>query len=40
MLIALVPLVGSIILLVFFASEGEQTPNAHGPNLKHVQAYP
>ncbi|MFJ1748335.1 DUF805 domain-containing protein [Streptomyces sp. NPDC088116] len=40
MLIALVPLVGSIILLVFFASEGEHNPNAHGPNPKHVQAYP
>lgn len=40
LLIALVPLVGGIILLVFLASEGEQTPNAHGPNPKHVQAYP
>ncbi|MFJ5224894.1 DUF805 domain-containing protein [Streptomyces sp. NPDC088400] len=40
LLIALVPLVGGIILLVFLASEGEQTSNAHGPNPKHVQAYP
>ncbi|CAM5274526.1 aminopeptidase [Streptomyces tanashiensis] len=38
-LIGLVPLVGFIILIVFFASEGEQQQNAHGPNPKLAPAY-
>ncbi|MEV7425134.1 MULTISPECIES: DUF805 domain-containing protein [unclassified Streptomyces] len=40
LLIALVPLVGFIILIVFLALEGEQGPNAHGANPKHAQTYP
>ncbi|RDG35052.1 DUF805 domain-containing protein [Streptomyces corynorhini] len=40
LLIALVPLVGFIVLIVFLAIEGEQGPNAHGPNPKHAQTYP
>jgi uncharacterized membrane protein YhaH (DUF805 family) len=32
--ISLVPLVGSIILLVFLVSEGGQEPNNYGPNPK------
>lgn len=39
LLIGLVPLVGSIILIVFWASEGEQQQNAHGPNPKLAPAY-
>ncbi|MEU0401154.1 DUF805 domain-containing protein [Streptomyces sp. NPDC006197] len=39
LLIGLVPLVGGIILIVFFASEGEQHQNAHGPNPKLATAY-
>ncbi|MGW0468814.1 DUF805 domain-containing protein [Streptomyces sp. NPDC003027] len=38
-LIGLVPLVGFIILIVFYASEGNQTENAHGPNPKLAPAY-
>lgn len=37
-LIALVPLVGGIILIVFLATEGKQAPNAHGPNPKYAPA--
>ncbi|MCS0638277.1 DUF805 domain-containing protein [Streptomyces sp. LP05-1] len=37
-LIALIPLVGSIILLVFLASEGKPGVNAHGPNPKQPAA--
>lgn len=33
--IALVPLVGGIILLVFLATEGESGPNQYGPNPKN-----
>ncbi|MGS2591178.1 DUF805 domain-containing protein [Streptomyces sp. NRRL F-5135] len=36
LLIGLIPLVGSIILIVFMATDGEQHPNAHGPNPKHA----
>lgn len=38
-LIDLVPLVGFIILIVFLATEGNQTDNAHGPNPKLAPAY-
>ncbi|MFF7361377.1 DUF805 domain-containing protein [Streptomyces sp. NPDC008125] len=34
--IGLVPLVGGIILLVFFASEGKAEANEHGPNPKYA----
>ncbi|WP_370409633.1 DUF805 domain-containing protein [Streptomyces fradiae] len=39
LLISLIPLVGFIILIVFWASEGEQQHNAHGPNPKLAPAY-
>ncbi|MFE9255809.1 DUF805 domain-containing protein [Streptomyces sp. NPDC006879] len=38
LLISLVPLVGSIILLVFLVSEGKPEENQYGPNPKLVQA--
>ncbi|WP_432085863.1 DUF805 domain-containing protein [Streptomyces sp. bgisy095] len=38
-LIALVPLVGGIVLLVFNCLEGEQQQNAYGPNPKLAPAY-
>ncbi|MER7518447.1 DUF805 domain-containing protein [Streptomyces sp. NPDC126499] len=38
-LIGLIPLVGFIILLVFYCSEGDQAQNAHGPNPKLAPAY-
>ncbi|MFH9552919.1 DUF805 domain-containing protein [Streptomyces sp. NBC_00377] len=38
-LIALIPLVGAIVLLVFLASEGKQEPNQYGPNPKLAPAY-
>ncbi|MFJ7128640.1 DUF805 domain-containing protein [Streptomyces sp. NPDC098101] len=38
-LIALVPLVGFIVLLVFNCLEGEQQQNAYGPNPKLAPAY-
>ncbi|KQX49977.1 MULTISPECIES: DUF805 domain-containing protein [unclassified Streptomyces] len=38
-LIALVPLVGFIVLIVFAATEGDQHQNAHGPNPKLAPAY-
>ena len=34
--ISLVPLVGIIVLIVFWASEGIHGPNEHGPNPKMV----
>jgi uncharacterized membrane protein YhaH (DUF805 family) len=34
LLIALIPLVGAIILIVFLATEGEPGENAYGPNPK------
>ncbi|MFJ5864057.1 DUF805 domain-containing protein [Streptomyces parvus] len=34
LLIALVPLVGAIVLIVFLASEGKQETNEHGVNPK------
>ncbi|MEU9997461.1 DUF805 domain-containing protein [Streptomyces sp. NPDC050848] len=38
-LIILIPLVGAIILIVFLATEGNQTDNAYGPNPKLAPAY-
>ncbi|GGT79803.1 MULTISPECIES: DUF805 domain-containing protein [Streptomyces] len=38
-LIGLIPLVGAIILIVFYATEGNQSENAHGPNPKLAPAY-
>jgi uncharacterized membrane protein YhaH (DUF805 family) len=37
-LIALIPLIGTIILIVFFATEGEPGDNAYGPNPKLAPA--
>lgn len=40
-LIALVPLVGAIVLLVFACLEGDRGPNQHGPDPKvPAEAYP
>ncbi|MFF7975538.1 DUF805 domain-containing protein [Streptomyces sp. NPDC007905] len=36
--ISLVPLVGTIILIVFLASEGKAEPNQYGPNPKFAPA--
>ncbi|MEW1720158.1 DUF805 domain-containing protein [Streptomyces sp. NPDC093109] len=36
LLLGLIPLVGFIILIVFFASEGEKGPNAYGPDPKQA----
>ncbi|MFJ5074105.1 DUF805 domain-containing protein [Streptomyces sp. NPDC088553] len=38
-LLALIPLVGGIILIVFLAGEGEQHQNAYGPSPKPAGAY-
>ncbi|WP_371501935.1 DUF805 domain-containing protein [Kitasatospora sp. NBC_00374] len=38
LLIALIPLVGPIILLVFNASEGQPADNQYGPNPKLAEA--
>jgi hypothetical protein len=35
-LIGIIPLVGAIVLIVFFATEGERQPNAYGPDPKSV----
>jgi uncharacterized membrane protein YhaH (DUF805 family) len=37
-LIALIPLIGVIVLIVFFALEGQRSTNAHGPDPKAVPA--
>lgn len=39
-LIALIPLVGAIILIVFWATDGDPNPNQHGPNPKQVGGMP
>jgi uncharacterized membrane protein YhaH (DUF805 family) len=36
LLIGLIPLIGTIVLIVFFATEGELQPNAYGPDPKAV----
>jgi uncharacterized membrane protein YhaH (DUF805 family) len=38
LLIGLIPLIGSIILLVFMAQEGQPGPNQYGPNPKAALA--
>ncbi|RSS84129.1 DUF805 domain-containing protein [Streptomyces sp. WAC06614] len=37
-LIAIVPLIGTIVLIVFWATEGEPNPNKYGPNPKYAPA--
>ena len=34
LLIGLIPLIGTIVLIVFFALDGYRGPNAHGPDPK------
>jgi uncharacterized membrane protein YhaH (DUF805 family) len=36
LLISLIPLIGAIVLVVFFATDGEPQPNAYGPDPKAV----
>ena len=36
MLVSFVPLVGSLVLLVFLVQDGQPQPNAHGPNPKRA----
>jgi uncharacterized membrane protein YhaH (DUF805 family) len=36
MLISFIPLIGGIVLIVFFATDGEEQPNPYGPNPKTV----
>lgn len=38
-LIALIPLVGTIILIVFLATEGKRHDNSYGPDPKAVAAF-
>ncbi|MGV9789742.1 DUF805 domain-containing protein [Streptomyces sp. NPDC004673] len=38
LLIGLIPLIGWIILIVFFASEGKAEANEYGPNPKYAPA--
>ncbi|MGH3381178.1 MAG: DUF805 domain-containing protein [Actinoallomurus sp.] len=38
LLIGLIPLVGTIVLIVFLATEGQQGDNAYGPDPKQVPA--
>jgi uncharacterized membrane protein YhaH (DUF805 family) len=38
LLIGVIPLVGAIVLIVFFALEGQRSSNAHGPDPKAVPA--
>jgi uncharacterized membrane protein YhaH (DUF805 family) len=37
-LIALIPLIGAIVLLVFFVQDGTPGPNRFGPSPKHAAA--
>ena len=36
LLIGIIPLIGWIVLIVFFATDGEPQPNTYGPNPKAV----
>jgi uncharacterized membrane protein YhaH (DUF805 family) len=36
LLIGLIPLIGTIVLIVFFATDGERQPNTYGPDPKAV----
>jgi len=38
LLIGLIPIIGAIVLIVFFATEGQPGSNQHGPNPKLVPA--
>ncbi|MFF0714761.1 DUF805 domain-containing protein [Streptomyces bauhiniae] len=38
LLVALIPLIGAIVLLVFFVSEGKPEANEYGPNPKYAPA--
>ncbi len=38
LLITLIPLVGSLVLLVFFVIDGDRRPNRHGPDPKQLAA--
>jgi uncharacterized membrane protein YhaH (DUF805 family) len=40
MLIGIIPLIGGIVLIVFFATNGEEQPNAYGPNPKAIPGEP
>lgn len=33
-LLSLIPIIGTIVLIVFWATDGDPEPNAHGPNPK------
>ncbi|HEY2762687.1 MAG TPA: DUF805 domain-containing protein [Pseudonocardiaceae bacterium] len=35
-LIGIIPFIGAIVLIVFFAIDGERQPNAYGPDPKAV----
>ncbi|MFJ1733870.1 DUF805 domain-containing protein [Streptomyces sp. NPDC088254] len=39
LLIALVPLIGAIVLIVFLASEGKRGPNEYGPDPKTADTF-
>ncbi len=39
-LIQLIPIIGSIVMLVFTVSDGQPGPNAYGPQVKNVDTYP
>lgn len=39
-LIGLVPFVGAIVLLVFLVGDSQAGPNAYGPPVKNIDAYP
>lgn len=38
LLLAFIPLVGAIILIIFFVQEGDSTENQYGPNPKATEA--
>jgi uncharacterized membrane protein YhaH (DUF805 family) len=41
LLLAIIPLIGAIVLIVFFALEGQRSTNSYGPDPKAVPAgYP
>jgi uncharacterized membrane protein YhaH (DUF805 family) len=40
LLIGLIPIIGGIVLLVFFVLEGTRGPNNHGPDPKLANAGP
>jgi uncharacterized membrane protein YhaH (DUF805 family) len=36
LLIGIIPLIGTIVLIVFFATDGERAPNVYGPDPKAI----